>query len=44
MLLSIEIPGETRRNYEMDAGTAHKLAAALVEKADADDPEVDSPL
>ncbi len=44
VLLSIEVPGETRRNFEMDAGTARKLAAALVERADADEPDVDSPL
>ena len=45
VLLSIEIPGETRRNFEMDAGTAHKLATtALVERADADELDVDSPV
>jgi hypothetical protein len=37
-------PDDTRHNFDMDAGAARELAAALVERADAGDLAVDSPV
>jgi hypothetical protein len=44
VLLSIQIPGGARHNFEMEAGIAHEIAEALIEKADAEDLPVDSPV
>lgn len=44
VLLSIRLADGRRHNFEMDDGTARELAAALVERADADDLPIDSPM
>ena len=44
VLLSIRLPDGTRHNFEMEAGVARDVAAALVERADAEDPPIDSPV
>ena len=44
VLLSIRLPDGTRHNFEMETEVARNLAAALVEKADADELPVDSPV
>jgi hypothetical protein len=42
VLLSMRLPDDTRHNFEMEAEVARDLAAALVERADAEDPPTDS--
>ena len=43
VLLSIRLPDDTRHNVEMEAGVARDLAAALLERADEDEPPSTAP-
>jgi hypothetical protein len=44
VVLSVRLQDGARHNFEMDAGAAREIAAALVERADAEDLPVESPI